>query len=138
MGDAFYRSTRFVVAMVGTCAVYIFRDEKQRANTASALRYYLNGSSRLSDIMFDAFRTFGVATFPDAGNGQGEMNAAKNDAPSLQILRSPDDKHSDQDTIDWVPAVGLEAVTRAYAKIIDQVNRFERAQLLPPATATSR
>jgi peptidase M28-like protein len=117
---------------------YIFRDEKQRANTASALRYYLNGSSRLSDIVFGAFRIFGVATFPDAGNGQGEMYAARNDAPSLQLLRSPDDKHSDQDTVDWVPAAGLEAVTRAYAKIIDGVNMVDRTELVPPATTTSR
>jgi hypothetical protein len=57
------------------------------------------------------------------------MGSVKLDAPSLQILRSPDDKHSDQDTIDWVPAVGLEAVTRAYAKIIDQVNKVDRRQL---------
>jgi hypothetical protein len=66
------------------------------------------------------------------------MGAVKQDAPSLQILRSPDDKHSDQDTNDWVPAVGLEAVTRAYAKIIDQVNKAERRQLLPQTATTDR
>jgi hypothetical protein len=117
---------------------YVFRDQKLRANTPSPLRYFLNGSSRLSDIVFTALRTFGVATFPDAGEGQGEMYAARNDAPSLQILRSPDDKHSDQDTIDWVPAAGLEAVTRAYAKIIDQVNLFDLKQLNPRTKTTSR
>jgi hypothetical protein len=117
---------------------YVYRDQKLRANTPSALRYYINGSTRLSDIIFGAFKTFGVATFPDAGEGAGEMGAVKQDAPSLQILRSPDDKHSDQDTIDWVPAVGLEAVTRAYAKIIDQVNNVERKQLLPHTTTTDR
>lgn len=117
---------------------YVFKDQKQRANTPSPLRYYLNGSNRLSDIVFGAFRTFGVATFPDAGEGQGEMYAARNDAPSLQILRSPDDKHSDQDTIDWVPAAGLEAVTRAYAKIIEQVNKFDRKQLIASTMTTSR
>jgi hypothetical protein len=117
---------------------YVYRDQKMRANTASAQRYFINGSTRLSDIIFGAFKTFGVATFPDAGEGAGEMGSVKLDAPSLQILRSPDDKHSDQDTIDWVPAVGLEAVTRAYAKIIDQVNKVDRQQLLPAATTTSR
>jgi len=57
----------------------------------------------------------------------------------MQILRSPDDKHSDQDTIDWVPAAGLEAVTRAHAKVIDQVNKIDRAELLPvkPKTTSS-
>ena len=66
------------------------------------------------------------------------MGAVKQDSPSLQILRSPDDKHSDQDTIDWVPASGLEAVTRAYSKIVDQVNKVERKQLLPRTTTTSQ
>jgi hypothetical protein len=66
------------------------------------------------------------------------MGAVKLDAPSLQILRSPDDKHSDQDTIDWVPAVGLEAMTRAYAKIVDQVNTLDRKQLVPEAATTTR
>jgi hypothetical protein len=116
---------------------FVFRDAKQRANAFSPLRYYFNGSSQLSDIMFGAFRTFGIATFPDWQDGAGEMGHAKLDAPSLQILRSPDDKHSDADTIDWVPAAGLEAVTRAYAKIIDQVNKLDRKQLLPRTTTTS-
>lgn len=123
---------------VSATEAYVFRDAKQRANTFSPLRYYINGSSRLSDIMFGALRTFGVASFPDWQDGAGEMGHAKLDAPSLQVLRSPDDKHSDQDTIEWVPAAGLEAVTRAYAKIIDQVNKLERKQLLPETKTTSR
>jgi hypothetical protein len=117
---------------------YVYRDQKLRANTPSALRYFINGSPRLNDIIFGSFKTFGVATFPDAGEGAGEMGAVKLDAPSLQILRSPDDKHSDQDTIEWVPAVGLEAVTRAYARIIDQVNKVDRKQLVTQAPTTSR
>ena len=32
-----------------------------------------------------------------------------------------------------VPAAGLEAVARAYAKIIDQVNTLDRSSLMPTA-----
>jgi Peptidase family M28 len=118
---------------------YVYRDAKQRANAFSALRYYINGSRRLNDIVFGTLRTFGIASFPDWQDGAGEMMWAKTDAPSMQLLRSPDDKHSDQDTIDWVPAAGLEAMTRAHAKIIDQVNKVDRAELLPvkPKTTSS-
>ena len=38
--------------------------------------------------------------------------------------------HSDADTADLVPAWGIEAVTRAYLKIIDSVNRMEIGELL--------
>jgi len=118
---------------IGAVEAYIFRDAKLRANEFSAHRYYFNGSNRLREIVFGTFAKYGIATFPDLQNGQGEMNWAKEDAPSVQILRSPDDKHSDADTIDWVAAAGLEAVARAHARIIDDANKVDRKDLLPPA-----
>ena len=116
---------------IGAAEAYIFRDAKLRANEFSAHRYYFNGSPRLRDIVFGTFYKYGIATFPDLQNGQGEMNAVKEDAPAIQILRSPEDKHSDADTIDWVAAAGLEAVARAHARIIDDANKLERKDLLP-------
>ena len=41
--------------------------------------------------------------------------------------------HTDHDTVAVVPAAGLEAVARAYAKIIDQVNKLDRSSLMPTA-----
>jgi hypothetical protein len=41
--------------------------------------------------------------------------------------------HSDADTADLVPAYGIEAVTRAYLKIIDGVNRMEIKDLAASA-----
>jgi hypothetical protein len=116
---------------VAATATYLYRDVTYRANAFSALRAFVNGSSRLNDIAFRAFRTFGVATFPDAAEGGGEMNAIKYDAPAVQLVRSSEDRHTDADRADWVPAAGMEAVARAYAKIIDAVNGLERQQLLP-------
>ncbi|HXI29799.1 MAG TPA: M28 family peptidase, partial [Vicinamibacterales bacterium] len=122
---------------IGAVDAYIFRDAKLRANNFSAHRYYFNGSDRLREIVFSTFSRYGIATFPDLQNGQGEMNWAKEDAPSVQILRSPDDKHSDADTIEWVAVTGLEAVARAHARIIDDANRLERKDLLPGARMTT-
>lgn len=75
-------------------------------------------------------------------NGSGEMGAIKGDTPSLQVLRSPEDKHSDHDKPEWVPAVGLEAVARAYVRIIGEVNKMELKQPQPtganPSPITAR
>ena len=53
------------------------------------------------------------------------------DVPSMQVITSPEIKHTEQDTPEWVPAVGLEQVARAYAKIIDGVNTLVRPALQP-------
>ena len=51
--------------------------------------------------------------------------------PSLQLIRSPELKHTDADVPELVPAVGLEAVGRSYAKIIDEVNKLDIKDLEP-------
>jgi hypothetical protein len=65
------------------------------------------------------------------------MSVMARDVPTLQIIRSPITKHTSDDTPEWVPAVGLEQVARAYAKIIDEVNMLNRAELLAAPRATS-
>jgi hypothetical protein len=52
-------------------------------------------------------------------------------------IRSPEAKHTDADIPEFVPAVGLEAVGRAYAKIIDEVNKLDRKALLPVSATTT-
>jgi hypothetical protein len=60
------------------------------------------------------------------------------DVPSIQIIRSPVTKHTDDDKPEWVPAAGLEAVARAYARIIDDVNKLDRKDLLPAARTSTQ
>ena len=80
--------------------------------------------------VLDAYRTFGVAVWDHMEDrAAGEMGAVARDLPSIQIIRSPEVKHTDRDTPDWVPEVGLEAVGRAYAKIIDEANELDRQDL---------
>jgi hypothetical protein len=46
--------------------------------------------------------------------------------------------HIDLDAADWTPTWGMEAVARAYLKIIDSVNRMDASELRgnkPPAQA---
>ena len=101
----------------------------------SPRRWWVNGSDRLVDLVLDAYRTFGVAVWDRMEDrAAGEMGSVARDLPSVQIIRSPEIKHTDQDIPEWVPAAGLEAVARAYARIIDDVNQLDRAALLPGQT----
>lgn len=104
----------------------------RKTDSVSPRRWWVNGSDRLLEIVLGAYQTFGVSVWDEMETrSAGEMSRVARDAPSVQIIRSPEIKHTDADTVEWVPEAGLEAVARAYAKIIDRVNRLEREDLLP-------
>ncbi len=104
----------------------------RKMNAVSPMRWWLWGSESMLHIALDAFQSFNVAVTGDMENGaSGEMGSLARDIPSLQVITSPEIKHTEQDTADWVPAVGLEQIARAYAKIIDGVNTLDRNQLQP-------
>jgi hypothetical protein len=109
----------------------------RRSTVVSPRRWWVNGSPRLTEVTLAAYRAFGVGVIGDMDPGAtGEMGAIAKLAPSIQIIRSPEAKHTDADIPEFVPAVGLEAVGRAYAKIIDEVNKLDRGGLLPSAATT--
>ena len=109
----------------------------RKTNAVSPMRWWVWGSKPLLDIALSSFARFNVGLTADMDNGaSGEMGAVARDAPSMQVITSPEPKHTEQDTADWVPAAGLEQVARAYARIIDEVNKLPRKDLLP-ATASS-
>ena len=66
-----------------------------------------------------------------------DIGGIARDAPSIQVITSPEVKHTEQDTPEWVPANGLEQIARAYARIIDEVNQLDRRQILPAAARPS-
>ena len=107
-----------------------FNTEMRRSNTITPRRWWVHGSQSLLDITLDAYRTFGVSLIgPMDGRATGEMMAIDKEAPSVQLIRSPEHKHTDGDILELVPGVGVEAVARAYAKIIDEVNKLDINQL---------
>ena len=61
----------------------------------------------------------------------GEMGAIDELAPSIQLIRSPEIKHTNMDIPELVPSSGLEAVARAFAKVIDEVNKLDLKDLQP-------
>jgi hypothetical protein len=116
-----------------------FNNELRLTNTVSPRRWWVHGSQRLLDITLDAYRTLGVTVIGEMdGRATGEMMAIDKDAPSVQLIRSPEHKHTDGDIPGLVPAAGLEAVARAFAKIIDGANTLELAALQAAPMRSSR
>jgi hypothetical protein len=110
----------------------------RQSDSIDARRWWINGSSRLASIAQGAWKIFGVTTYDTMeNNASGDMRAMDRDVPSIQLIESPVYYHTDHDVPDVVPAAGLEAVARAYAKIIDQVNMLDKATLLPLAKQSS-
>jgi hypothetical protein len=111
----------------------------RKTNAVSPMRWWVWGSKALLDISLRSFNTFNVAITGDMDPGaSGEMGWLARDAPSMQVITSPEIKHTEQELLEWIPAVGLEQVARAYAKIIDEANKLERKDLLPSPAAVSR
>jgi hypothetical protein len=105
----------------------------RKANLATPLMWYVGGSPRLQQIVIKAYEAFGVATYavPER-TAAGEMGRYYQFAPSLQVIDTGLYWHSDHETPDIVPPTGLAAVTRAYAKIITDVNALDRKDLQRP------
>ena len=109
----------------------------RQSTGVSPMRWWVWGSQSLLDASLNAFSHFNVGITADMDNGaSGEIGGIARDAPSIQVITSPEVKHTEQDTPEWVPSSGLEEIARAYAKIIDEVNKLDRRQLLPAAART--
>jgi len=110
----------------------------RRSTAVWPRRWNVNGSAKLTDTVLAAYKTFGVGVVGDMDpTATGEMGAIFRLAPSLQVIRSPELKHTDADVPEMVPAVGLASVGRAFAKIVDEVNKLDRKVLLPETPTTT-
>lgn len=107
----------------------------RQSTGVSPMRWWVWGSQSLLDISLSSFNRFNVGITADMDNGaSGEIGGIARDAPSIQVITSPEVKHTEQDTPEWVPSSGLEQIARAYARIIDELNKLDRRQILPAAT----
>ena len=105
-----------------------------KSDNIDARRWWVHGSSRLASAVLNAYKLFGVTIYDTMDpRTTGDMSAIDTDVPSIQLIESAVYYHTDHDTPDVVPAAGLEAVARAYARIIDDVNRMSRAELADTA-----
>lgn len=110
----------------------------RKANAANAFWWSLEGSRKLQDIVLNAYRTFGVATYaePESGSPPG-ANGDYGDIPTIGLVDASHLYHTEGETAMTIPPYGLEASTRAFAKIIDEVNKVDRKDLLKVQATTA-
>jgi hypothetical protein len=135
---------------VSSTAIMTFGDRLRRSTAIDPRRWTVDGSDVLANLTVKAFTKFGVTLYEDMERGSDEDGPAPARAAgpganrpsmpssmaSINLIHSPQQfYHSENDHPEFVPPPGLEAVTRAFAKIVDEVNKLDRGALYP-ASAT--
>jgi hypothetical protein len=121
-------------------------DELAWSNTYIPLEWYAGGKSRpeLQKIAWDAFKTFGVPVEldPSPVPPAGDAGVFFRFLPAIDAGEYHSYFHTDWETPEVVPWTSLEASTRAFAKIIDEVNKrplstFQRPEEPAPQRAAA-
>jgi hypothetical protein len=145
-GKAFLDKTALIINAehVTTTQTYLYGNVLRKSNTVTAHRFFVGRSRRLAELLIDDFRLFGVGLYELPSTRfavAGDLSKLTEDAPGIEVIESNAFYHSDHDTPDIIPPAGLESITRAYAKLIDDVNRFDLKDIVdpaPPATGQRR
>jgi hypothetical protein len=117
---------------------YLFAGKLRPANTTNAEHWNFNGSQRLIDIAVKSFGAFGVPTYTGTDRvAMAEISPIAQLVPSFGVINVDTYYHTDGETIDKVPWTGLGAITRAFAKIIDDVNKVEIKDLQKASSSSS-
>jgi len=116
-----------------TVQTYLLGEDIRRANMYTGMLWYAGGR-KLQDIAVKAFREAGVVTYatPERAAPGGEMSRLWPFVPGVQASDYNVFFHSDHEGPDTVPWTGLQAITRAYAMIIDGVNTLDLKDLQRP------
>jgi len=120
---------------------YLGKDDIVWSNAYMPQQWYVGGPARpqLGAIAVDAFREFGVSTYldPNAEPPAGDLGWRGGPelwrfVPGVATSEFYHYFHTDQETPETVLWTGLEAATRAYARIVDEVNELELSDLRRP------
>src|SRR5579864_3595444 len=105
-------------------------------NTYMPLQWYAGGTSRpeLEKIAVSAFKQFGatIDLYPSPTPPASDMGAFYRFVPGIDFSEYHHYFHTDLETPQTVPWTGLEAATRAFAKIIDEVNKLPLSAFQQP------
>ena len=114
------------------------------SDTYMPQQWYAGGPSRrtLESIAVSAFRAFGASMYldPNPRPPAGDLGAFFRGVPGVATSEFYHYFHTDRETPEVVPWTGLEATTRAYARIIDEVNKLPLSEMQrpeEPATAAA-
>jgi hypothetical protein len=107
---------------------YLAGENVRWSNMYTAQQWYAGGPSRpeLTAIAVKAFKDFGVPllTDPDPRPPAGDLGRLYRFTPGVATSEFFHYFHTDRESPETVPWTGLQATTRAYARIIDDVNKL--------------
>ena len=126
-----------------------FGDRLRRSTGVDPERWTVNGSDKLAQVLIESFNRMGVTLYEEmegSGGDDGEprnLPGAAGLMPSINFIHSPQWLyHTDNDKPEFIPAHGLAASVRAFARIIDEVNKLSipelRSAARPAATSAAR
>jgi hypothetical protein len=112
-------------------AVERFGNALSTTNVQGTFIWGASGSPAAVRIAEEAYDAFGIPRRPQNSGGPGAeaSRVAQFAAATTGLIHAAPFFHSDAETDATIPAYGLEATTRAYARIIDQVNKLTIEEL---------
>ena len=128
-------NTALMINFEHTAAAHVnlYGPRHRATNFAVAFHWFVGVGPQFEPYVHAAWDAFGVPRYSDLDTRPaGEMGRVYQYVPSLQLIEGGMFYHTDQDNYETIPPTGLENSTRSYAKIIDEVNRFDRDQLVAP------
>lgn len=140
--DELFANTALMINCEHTATVqtYLLGEDIRMANMHTGMLWYAGGPRRpkLQDVAIRAFHDAGVVTYatPERAAPGGEMSRLWPYVPGVQASDYNVFFHSDHESPDAVPWTGLAATTRAYAMIIDGVNKLDLKDLQRPPEPT--
>jgi len=144
--EALFKKTALLINAEHTAAAQpeLLGEAIRLVNTEAGFLWYGGGNQRpkLQAAAIKAFEQFGVPIYAEPENSVpgGEASRLAAFVPSVQASNYNMYFHSDAETPSTVPAPGLAATTRAYVKIIEEVNKLELkdVQLPEPSPSNGR
>ena len=106
-----------------------FNDELCTTNTMGPFSWQINGSNKLAEVTLQTFDEFGITRWAETGGPVGEIRTIADLVPSIVLMHAGVLLHTNIETTEAIPAASLAATTRAYAKIIEQVNSMSQSEL---------
>ena len=102
-------------------------------NSLGPFDWSVNGSAELLEIASRSFDEFGIPRWAQMRGLGGEVSRIETLVPSVNLMHAGVLLHSNAETAETIPAAGLAATARAYAKIIVEANRLDLSSLVPKA-----
>jgi Peptidase family M28 len=136
--DQLFAKTALVINAehTSTMQTYFYGERIRHTNTYTAQLWYAGGPTRpkLQNLALRAFQEFGVPIYtePEQAPPPGDLGRFFRFVPGVDAGDFNMYFHTDHETPETVPWTGLEASTRAYARIIDGVNELDLADLQRP------